>query len=634
MEERIIKGADLKKTWPIWAAVFALGILMVFFRIGSDAVWYDESYSVAAAEHPVLKMIPMIGMDSHPPLYFIMLRGMMLVFGHSPAAVRALSALGIIALALLGFFPLRKIIGEKGGLAFSLITFVTPMSIVSAHEARMYSWTAFFVTAMVVWGYLAFSGNRKRDWLVLALFSLAAAFTHYFGLIAAGLYWLVLLVLVIGKKDRKSTIFWLVAGVSLLVLYTPWFWFLSKQASRVIKNYWIPPVDLFTVIRVVSYPFTQKFKWIPNPWALLLFLIVLGCGIAGVIVAARKKDKRAILPLSGLIVYILTLLASLVLSKVFRPILMERYMISCMGVLLLGLAVFAGQWKKWWITLIPLFLYAASGVSALKEIYDTEINGPMDIVQAELKDLVKPGDIFIHGSEHNMGTFAYYFPENRHYLYIPEKFVPFSNYEVFSHRGSYGSDFMQFNDEPVTLWVTNRAGEPYSLPFSLIGKASHRRPAGPVRRYSKEPGWYSVSVQRIEFDPDKTEPDSETSAVGNGTLKIIIKGINPELKGWLMFGLYNSDPISPDNFLVGDGKEVSSDTIEFSIENLDYGSYAFYGFHDTNENQRPDFEDNKPMEGMAVSFNAPYGGGQIDFSMLEFPFDAGHGQIELQISYF
>ena len=103
--------ASLKDArWKLaWIAALALGVFMAFFRIGADSLWYDESYSAAAARHPVAEMVPMIAADSHPPLYYLLLRAMTLVAGDSEAAVRSLSAIGALAIAGLGFFPLRKL---------------------------------------------------------------------------------------------------------------------------------------------------------------------------------------------------------------------------------------------------------------------------------------------------------------------------------------------------------------------------------------------------------------------------------------------------------------------------------------------------------------------------------------------
>jgi len=634
METTTGETLSLRKTWPLWAAVFALGIFMVFFRIGADANWYDESYSIAAARHPLARLIPMIGADSHPPLYFMALRGATHILGDSLAAVRSVSALGILGLALLGFFPMRRLFGERGGLAFSLIAFLTPMSIVSAHEARMYSLAAFLVTGMILFGYAAAKDGRKRDWALVSLFTLAAAYTHYYALIAAGAYWLVLLIRIIASRDRKALLSWLISAGIVVVLYAPWLFFLVAQASRVKKNYWIPPTNLEMVLKVLGYPFDRKFLGIPDPYKIGLFIAAIAAGVAGIVSLIRKNDDRWFIPASALAVYALTLLASLLLSVVFRPILMERYMIACMGALLLGIAAFAGSRKRKWAMPAILGLYLAANLATMIDVYRLEVNGAMDLVREDLKDEVRPEDVFIHGSEHNMGTFSYYFPENRHYLYIPEGFVPFSNYDVFSDRGSYGSDLGVFNERPVTIWATTRDGEYYPTPFSDIAEAPHRRQKGDLRWYTKAPGWYAVSVREYAYDPDKAEGAPVATAKPRGTMKVVVRGLKPKRGGSLLLGLFKEEPLVPDNVYRGAKEAAASETLELVFENVEYGEYALYGYHDADDDGTLDMKGVKPMEGIASSLRKPPEGDRPTFREMAFSFDGDERPVAIEVRYF
>lgn len=633
MEQQSDKKLGLKQTWPLWCALLVAGVFLLFFRIGHDALWYDESYSVAAAQHPIVKMVPMIGKDSHPPLYFILLRGVLLVCGDAPAAVRLVSALGILGLAFLGFFPLRKLAGEWPGMLFSLVILVTPMSIVSAREARMYSLAAFLVAGVILFGYMALRDGRKRFWIVLSVFTLAAAYTHYFALLAVGLFWLIILIRIVVTRDRKSLLFGGVSALLLMLLYAPWLIPLAGQAARVKSNYWIPPVDLSMLLRVIGYPFSQKFVWRFQPITLVLFCAVILTGCLTAVILYRRKDSRWFIPFSGSLVFILTLLVSVILSRVFRPILMERYMIACMGVLFLGIP-FLPVIVPWRGTpAVVALLYSVLMLPVLVKIYTVPVNGPMDQVYDELRSEVKEDDIFIHGSEHNMGTFCYYFPKNRHYLYLPDDFVPFSNYEVFSHRGTWGSDYMQFNDSASDIWVTNRAGEFYSMPFSLIGRAAYRRAAGPVRRFNKSPGWYQVSLVKMAYDPEKTEPDEELSvALATGDLRIVVNNVDPLREGILYLVLFREGPMDRDSAIRAESLEGLAEKMVFTLEDLEYGTYAVICFHDTDNDQKPSFPGSGSRDGLAVT-----GSGweeKPQFESMDFVFDVQNRTHEIEMEYF
>lgn len=614
-----------------WIAILILGVTMVFFNINQSSLWYDESYSAAAVEHPLIPMVSMISRDAHPPLYFVLLKLFTSVFGRSVSALRALSALAVIALAALGFFPLRKICGTVAAAAFSLLVLFTPISVIAAQDARMYSLVAFFVTAMILWGYLAFSENKIANWILLSVFTLCAAYTHYFGMLAAFAYWGTLAIAVFARRQKREILTFLASGAAVIVLYSPWFYSLFVQVSHVSENYWIPPVNAMTVVHTLSHFYMAKFSWGVALLPFAVFLMVFSAAVAGCVIFFRRKDQRFFLVLSSLSVFTLTLAGSVILSLVFRPILVDRYMISCIGALLLAFACTLSIFGNRAALASAVAVYALLNLPTLVYIYRTPANGPMNEIRAELRDRVKPGDIFVHGSEHNLGTFYYYFPENRHYLYIPDDFVPFSNYEVFSKHATTGGDMFKYVNEPVTLWVTTRPGEYYTMKAGDIARAPKRRLAAAAKQYSKAPGWFRVSVMEVLYDPDV---EAQEQLSGSGTLTIKLRGFNADTPGKVYYTLFDSEPFNENNmYISGEAGEAASE-MTIKLEALTYGDYALMVFHDTNNNMRPDFDANgMPLEG--ICYPEALGGvpQSIDFETLKLTFDAQNTEWNFGISY-
>jgi uncharacterized protein (DUF2141 family) len=622
--------ASLKDArWKLaWIAALALGVFMVFFRIGSDSLWYDESYSAAAARHPVAEMVPMIAADSHPPLYYLLLRAITLVAGDSEAAVRSLSALGVLALAGLGFFPLRKLWGNRGGLFFSLAILATPMTIAAGREARMYTILAFFVTATVIAGFFALKRSRARDWIALSALTLGAAYTHYYGLIAVAIYWFILLVAVIvgraeseGGKRLKASI---VAALATVALYAPWLTFLVRQAARVKSNFWIPPVDFVSAIHALTYPFMQRFSWGLDPIATALFLAVFGLGAFAAVRAIRSKKEDSFLAVSALATYLSLFAAALVLSVAYKPILYDRYFTTALGLLILVFAYGIQGLRKNVAVAAVLACYALACAPTLARVYAEEVNGPADVAKKDLAPLVKPGDVFVHGSEHTFGIFRYYFPNNEHYLYIPSGFVPFGNHAVFWPNASFGPDLTRYNDRPVTIWYVNRKGEYYTTPAAKVLEGRHRKTVGSARRYNKAPGWLTFTVQEVAYDPAKTSEGS--ASLGSGTLTLKVEGLDASRGGQIVYSVYTSDPISPDNFITSGAADCAGSTATFSIKDVPFGPCAIFVFHDANKNFDPDFKKGVPTEGitMGTDLTALMNG----FSFDDVKFDFGEGKKE------
>ena len=623
---------DRKAVAVAWIGILVLGVLLSFWGIGEESLWYDESFSAAVAIHPASEIVPIIAKDSHPPLYYLMLRAVVFLFGNSHAALRSLSALGTLAFASLGFLHLRKFWGEAGGIAFALVAILTPMSIVSAQEARMYSWLAFFVTATVLQGFATVTDGKVRNWVILSLLTLAAAYTHYYGLMAVAFYWLFLLVRVIMGKDGKQLKLALVSAFVIALLYLPWLVFLFAQFSRVASHYWIGPLTLKGIVTIVSYPFMQKFLSVGSSRAAILFAATVLFSLAGIAVAWKKRDETLFLCASAFGVYALTLSAGIILSVAVRPILVERYMISCMGLLIVAFVSFWSRLKRPAALFAMVAVFAVANAPALHRIYSLRVNGPMAAVQSLMKDQVRDTDIFVHGAEHNLGTFAYYFPRNRHFLYVPEGEVPNGNYNAFAPNGSYGSDYAQFNDKPVTIWVTNMVGGPYSLPSSEIADAAHRKAIGKQQRFRRDPGWYTVNVQKVAYDPAKTKPTVKTAA-GSGekrTLNVTLGGIDASRGGTIVYAVYDSDPISPDNFIASGFVPANSDSVTLSVDGIPTGYCALFAFHDQNGNGKPDFE-----AGEGTSFGIDVGklAGGPCFDDIKFEFSAETPKLEAVMNY-
>jgi len=558
----------------VWILIFAGGGFLLFRGIDHESLWYDESYSLAAAAHPIGEIIPLIGSDSHPPLYFIMLRAFTLVFGRSEAAARSLSALGILALAGLGLFPLSRRWGQARAMLFSALVFLTPMSVVMGQEARMYSWTAFFVTAalLAAWGWWKSGGIPRL--VAFGILSLAAAYCHYYGLLAVAFIWLIAVIGALAAK-RRALVELLIAGVAVIAMYAPWLVKLAAQAGRVSKNYWIGPITKATVMNTLAYPFGFKFN-VP-PGAATLFWICCGVIVLGFVLSIAKKESDAVPAAAAVLVYALTLGSALLLSALIRPILVERYMVSCMGLFILALAWGATSIKFKPAWLILLGGYAWLCLPVIQRVHTERFNGPMYEVRDAMVPAVKPGDVFIHGSEHTLGTFCYYFPNNKHYLYLPEGFVPFSNYGMFAPAGSSGSDLAQFRRELGTVWVVSRSGEYYSMDASAITASRYRVLSTPLRRFSMPSSWFDVTIAGYGYRRQ------EESAQDGVVLEVDLTGLLSD-SGRLGYALFQAGPLSlpakPDTVELF----VETGEPELRIGGLKPGTYALVVFQDENSN--------------------------------------------------
>ncbi|HUS11408.1 MAG TPA: glycosyltransferase family 39 protein [Pyrinomonadaceae bacterium] len=165
----------------LWGLV-ALLLCSSFFAFYNSNTAYtsDEVWSLQAASLNFRSEIATLKADVHPPLYFLILHSWLRLFGTGERAVRSLSGL----FYMLGVFALfglaRELYGTKTGLLCAAIYLSSPLAILAAQFARMYSLLS-LLSILSTWLYLQFSIKRRDSRLLFVLYIVVNAlgtFTH------------------------------------------------------------------------------------------------------------------------------------------------------------------------------------------------------------------------------------------------------------------------------------------------------------------------------------------------------------------------------------------------------------------------------------------------------------------------
>src|SRR5437867_11901296 len=84
------------------AAILIAAGLLRLYKITAFSLWFDESVSVGLSAYPWPQLFAHVAQDSHPPLYFVVLKLWRLLVGDSLFALRSLSLLFEVASVWLG----------------------------------------------------------------------------------------------------------------------------------------------------------------------------------------------------------------------------------------------------------------------------------------------------------------------------------------------------------------------------------------------------------------------------------------------------------------------------------------------------------------------------------------------------
>src|SRR5512142_1384206 len=175
---------DKRILWG-WIALLGAAVVVYAAGIAHESFWYDEAYSAVIASYLPWQIPAQVWVDNHPPLYYMLLSLVRFALCNSEWALRSLSVAGAVGLVMLGAGPVRRIFGNHNAFLYAIVVLFTPAILIYAHEARMYSLAICAVTAGALYGYLAVTENRGRDWVLFGVATLAGAYLHYYGLIAA-----------------------------------------------------------------------------------------------------------------------------------------------------------------------------------------------------------------------------------------------------------------------------------------------------------------------------------------------------------------------------------------------------------------------------------------------------------------
>lgn len=426
-------------------AIILLGIIFISIPIFHQNLWFDESYSVGMANNSFNDIWSIGSNDVHPVLYYWILHIAYLLFGSNIYIYRIISMIPIAILGILGYTHIRKDFGEKIGLLFSFFVFFLPIISVYSGEIRMYTWAMLFVSLMAIYAYRIYKNNLQskeevtereikkvqnnqqeketkkiakpkgfyKNWILFAIFSLAASYTHYYGLATAGIINLVLLIHFIikiikaHKKNEKDKInilnlkCFIVSAVIQIALYLPWLLYLLIQFQTVSKGFWIenPSIELWLQIFIFQFTGNLDTIFLKQELAFIFSIILFAYAIGTMIYAiVKQKDNNSNKPgLLAIGIYAVVTICIFIISlKV--PILYARYFLNLTGIFIFFMAFFMIKGGKKALTIFICILTVITAIfinyQVTKMNYGPNNSKPLEYVKQDLKqeDLILFGN--------------------------------------------------------------------------------------------------------------------------------------------------------------------------------------------------------------------------------------------------
>jgi hypothetical protein len=244
----------------IWSVEMAMGHGSAHDHLPPSAIHYDQPDPTGLAQAaPWWSVVTHLGGVTHPPLYFVVLRWWIDLFGTGPAAIRSLSAIFSLGLVLVLFDLCRFLHGPRIALFAAAISALAIAQIEFAQEARGYPMLIFFglcCADSVV--RIEFLGPNKRRLTALIFFLVAAALTHYLSagaLISMAVY----AVIRLRSRARVQTLAaFAIGAIFILMVWIPLFieqrHTLPSLAPTFLRESRVGEHTRMTLFRVIGLP--------------------------------------------------------------------------------------------------------------------------------------------------------------------------------------------------------------------------------------------------------------------------------------------------------------------------------------------------------------------------------------------
>ncbi|MFI3213548.1 MAG: glycosyltransferase family 39 protein [Eubacteriales bacterium] len=339
-----------------------IGITVIYCSLMfSPSIWTDEAFTLQLITENMQGITLGTANDVHPPLYYYLVKLPTYLAGKNLIVLKIFSIVPMILTYILLAVKVTKYYGKLAAFLAVLFLASIPCSMEFSVQVRMYSLALLCVTGSGIYAYEFWKSERKNEssenvtlqtnkitgikeekncsssafvisplqasettglkYLIpLILFSVGAAYTHYFAFVSIiavnGFLFLALLF-----SKRSLLLKHVVAIIMMFILYIPWIPYFIEQVTNVTSGYWIPEITKSTVWGYLTWTFgLSDYSKIVYVF-LAIVIMLLG-------VAIYKKQVAMIL---AFLIPVITAAVGLVASLLTEPIYREQYWFPALG---------------------------------------------------------------------------------------------------------------------------------------------------------------------------------------------------------------------------------------------------------------------------------------------------------------
>ena len=296
------------------------GTLLRLFHLGSKSLWMDEAASIALARMPWHQFAWVWWREEgNMTAYYLLLRPWLHI-GQTEAWVRLLSVLfGVAAIPAI-FFLARRLMGTKVAIIAGVFLAVNPAHVYYSQEARSYSMLVFLAILSCLYFVRAMETRRSVDWMLWALFSIVAVYTHYFAALVLVTQAVSVFLLRGEKVQWTRLVGW---SLAIIVLTLPGIAFVLLRGNT-IPLPWIPGPSAREVAHLFMFLGGSGPKFV-------LYLLLWAAGLVAIARIWREQGRseegwRAGLP----VIWVVLPIVIAALASLHHSVFAQKYLLICL----------------------------------------------------------------------------------------------------------------------------------------------------------------------------------------------------------------------------------------------------------------------------------------------------------------
>ena len=450
---------DNKEHNDIIGTIFlALSIVMLGFMLVSPfnhmIIHIDEYFTISVLNFPITELAYVISHDVHPPFHYLLLKvvtDILTILGLESNKLFAYKIMSIVPYMIILILSATKIKKEHGYLTAGLFAFsmaIMTEFFVFYSVIRMYSWAILFVVLAFIYLRDVLYKNDIKSWALLTIFSVLAAYTHYFAAIPIVCIYLALFVYFL-MNDKQNLKYWILSAIGGMILFAPWILPLMTQVTGVSSGFWIPPITFKTFVSFFGFFVTPRNFYL-NVFAIVIFIALLINTLRSYS-NINKTDRFYII--CGISAYVGTILIGTIASLLLKPLMVNRYLLPSAAILWFTISFMISKMenkKQFLISFALILILLVAGAGQTISSQDFWAKNQMD-KEAFFDHVCDNNDTIVINDANNRMFFMEYANSTEMYLLNPPKTL--YGYDLSEVHDTF--DFKEITKKDVPKLIKN-----------------------------------------------------------------------------------------------------------------------------------------------------------------------------------